>query len=263
MMFRDSLSLLGRLFVSALLGLFWIVVLSAYVEFDLLPASLYAVAVLAAFAAVHVWWAWPRWSAERLQWPSVETWAALPAGMAVSLVLTLGQVAWFLVAGELPPPEPTPVTEWYLLPVLVVIGFPVIEEIVFRAWMQKPVEDLIHPAVAIGTMAAIFAGFHSGGSFPLRFLMGCFYGAAAWVSRSVWIAVALHATSNALVGPLDVISEFPAVDQWLRATSAAGPIWLDVTAGVLIGSGSVGGAAWIYWLWRRRGLHCSEKKHSN
>jgi len=182
-------------------------------------------------------------------------WTALPVGMAASLVLTLGQVAWFLVAGELPPSEPTPVTELYLLPVLVVVAFPVIEELVFRAWMQKPLEEQIHPAVAIGTVAAIFAGFHSGGSFPLRFLMGCFYGAAAWVSGSVWIAVVLHGTSNALVAPLDVISELPAVDQWLRATSAAGPTWLDVAAVGLLAGGSLGGAAWIYWLRRRCMLH--------
>ena len=254
MTLRSSLRLLGRLFVSALAGLFWLIVLSVYVEFSLFLATLYALAVVASFAVAHVWWAWPRWSAERLQGPPTEMWTALPVGLAAAVLLTLGRAAWLLVAGDLPPPEPTPTTELYLLPVLVIGAFPVIEEIVFRGWMQTPLEDQVHPALAIIIPAAIFAGFHSGGSFLSHFLMGCFYGAAAWVSRSVWIAVALHATSNAVVAPLDVISEFPTVDQWLRATAAAGPTWLYVTAVVLLAAGSVGGAAWIYGLWRRRML---------
>jgi len=255
MTLRGSLSLFGRLFLSMLTGLFWVVVLSAYVEFALPFAVLYAFIVVTSFAVVHVWLAWPRWATDRLQLPPPETWAVLPLGMAAALVLTLGQVAGFLVAGDLPPAEPTPVTELYLLPVLVVVAFPVIEEMVFRVWMQKPLEDQIHPVVGIVAVAAIFAGFHSSGSFPLRLLMGCFYGAAAWVSGSVWIPVTLHAVSNALVVPLDLVSKLPAVDQWLRATSAAGPVWLDVAAVVLTGGGTIGGAAWIYWLWRRRMLH--------
>ena len=254
MTLRSSLRLLARLFVSAFVGLFWLIVLSAYVEFSLFLAMPYALAVVAAFGVAHLWWAWPRWSAKRLQGPATEMWTALPVGLAAAAVLTLGQVAWFLVAGDLPPPEPTPTTELYLLPVLVIGAFPVIEEIVFRGWMQAPLEDQVHPALAIIIPAAIFAGFHSGGSFLSHFLMGCFYGAAAWVSQSVWIAVALHATSNAVVAPLDVISEFPTVDQWLRATANAGPLWLDVAAVGLLAAGSVGGATWIYGLWRRRML---------
>jgi membrane protease YdiL (CAAX protease family) len=251
MTLRASLSLLARLFLSGLMGLFWVIVLSAYVEFSLLPAALYSLTVVGSFAVVHGWFAWPKWSAGRLQLPTAAMWRLLPVGIAAVLVLTLGRVAWFLVTGDLPPDEPTPVTELYLLPVLVTVAFPVIEEITFRAWMQKPLEDQIHPAVGIIAVAVIFAGFHSGGSFPLRFLMGCFYGATAWISGSVWMSVLLHAASNALIVPLDMASELPAVDQWLRATSAAGPMWLDVAAAVLIGGGSVGGATWIYWLWRR------------
>jgi membrane protease YdiL (CAAX protease family) len=155
-----------------------------------------------------------------------------------------------LVSNNLPPPEPTPTTEWHLLPVLAILAYPVIEEIAFRGWMQKPLEYQAHPALAIFIPAVIFAVLHSDTFFSLHLLMGCLYGAAAWVSRSVWIAVALHATSNAAVAPLDVLSEVPAVDQWLRATADAGPLWLDVAMAGLFMAGSIGETGWIYGLWR-------------
>ena len=252
MTLRNSMRLLGRLLVSALVGLFWLVALSAYVEFALPLATLYALSVVSAFAAAHVWWAWPHWSAKRLQWPAPEMWSALPVGLAAAVLLTSGQAAWLLVANDLPPPEPTPTTEWYLLPVLAVLAYPVIEEIVFRGWMQKPLEDQVHPALAIIIPAAVFAALHSDTFFSMHLLMGCFYGAAAWVSRSVWIAAALHAMANAVVAPLDLLSELPAVDQWLRATAGAGPLWLDVAAVGLLAAGSIGGAGWIYGLWRNQ-----------
>ena len=242
--------LLGRLLVAALVGLFWLVALSAYVEFALPVATLYALLVSAVFATVHVWWAWPRWSAKRLQWPAPEMWTALPVGLAAAVLLTLGQAAWLLVANDLPPPEPTPTTELYLLPVLAIMAYPVIEEIVFRGWMQKSLEHQVHPALAIIIPATIFAALHSDTFFSLHLLMGCFYGAAAWASGSVWVAVALHAMANAVVAPLDVLSELPVVDQWLRATAEAGPLWLDVAAAGLLAAGSVGGAGWIYGMWR-------------
>lgn len=113
--------------------------------------------------------------------------------------------------------------------------------------MQRPLEVQIHPAVGIIAVAGLFAAFYNTGSLPLCLLMGCFDGAAAWISGSVWTPVALHAASNALIIPLDdVLSELPAVDQWLRATSAVSPLWLDEAAVLLIGGGSVGGADWIY-----------------
>ena len=256
---RNLLKLAGRLFFSAFLGLFWLIALGAYVEFSLLPAILYVLLILALFLVVHVWFRRPRWSSARLQFPTVNSWKLLPIGLLAILVLTLGNIAWFLAAGDLPEGEIEPGTEFYLLPGLAIVAFPLIEEIVFRGWMQKPLEDQFHPVAAILIVAAIFAGFHSSGSFEMRLISGCFYGAAAWATGSVWIAVALHAFSNLIVLIFDKISEIPAGEQWLRATSEAGPMWLDVTAIALMVIGTAGAAFWVWRAWQRSG---KTKNHS-
>jgi len=173
-----------------------LVALSTYFEFALLLATLYALLVVAAFATVHVWWAWPLWSEEGLQWPAPEMWSVLPVGFAAAVLLTLGQAAWLLMTDDLRPPESTSTTEWYLLPVLDVLAYPVMEEISFRRWMQKSLEQHVQPAIAVIIPAAIFATLHSDIFFSMYLLMGCFYGDAAWVSGPVWITVKLHAMAN-------------------------------------------------------------------
>jgi hypothetical protein len=41
--------------MSAVVGLFWVVALGAYVEFGPLLATLYTLLVVTAFAAAHIW----------------------------------------------------------------------------------------------------------------------------------------------------------------------------------------------------------------
>lgn len=243
-----------RLLGATLLGLFWVVILSAYVEFSLPLAIIYSLSVLAAFVLLHLWLQWPGWAAERLRFPSVQMWMLLPWGLLASLLITLGQIAQFLSAGDLPILEPKPTTELVLLPLLAICAYPLIEEIVFRGWIQQLLEDQFHAVVAIIVAAAVFAGFHSTGSFALRFMSGCFYGAAAWTSGSIWIAVALHAGSNAVVASLDLMSTLPAAEQWFRATAAAGPLWLDVAWIGLIIIGGSGAALWTWWVWHHLDL---------
>ena len=80
---------------------------------------------------------------------------------------------------------------------------PIIEELAARGWIQGGMSRVARPSFAILVSAALFAVAHSWGAgqliFPIgAFLSGILFGICVIMTRSVWAAVALHATANAL-----------------------------------------------------------------
>ena len=82
---------------------------------------------------------------------------------------------------------------------------PVLEEFVFRGWIQKTLESRLSPAPAISITAMLYAGVHgSAERLPLFFGLGALFGWAVWRTGSIWAGILLHACYNA---SLLVVSE--------------------------------------------------------
>ncbi|HET6763727.1 MAG TPA: type II CAAX endopeptidase family protein, partial [Longimicrobiaceae bacterium] len=76
---------------------------------------------------------------------------------------------------------------------------PVLEEMVCRGWLQRPLERRVGPAPGIAIAATVFAALHmQPAGFLNRFILGAFAGYAVWVTGSLWSGVALHAANNLL-----------------------------------------------------------------
>jgi membrane protease YdiL (CAAX protease family) len=121
--------------------------------------------------------------------------------------------------------------------VLVVYGVgvaPLIEEFVFRGWIQRPLERRFGAAWAIAVTSLLFALFHfEPGGFPIRLAGSAVVGYAVFATRSIWAGVALHAAWNALLFAAD--AAFPGFDPF-----GAGPVLALPAALVLLAC-----AAWI------------------
>ena len=89
---------------------------------------------------------------------------------------------------------------------------PLLEELLFRGWMQRTLERVVPVPVAIGATALAFAAVHlEAFGFPLRAALGAAAGTAAWSTRSIWPAVVLHAAYNGAL--LVASSAVPGVDE--------------------------------------------------
>jgi len=82
--------------------------------------------------------------------------------------------------------------------VLVAAVAPLMEEFLFRGWMQRGLERRLRPWSAIVVTAFVFAAVHAQlFGFPLRFGFALASGYAAWATRSIWPSVVLHGAYNA------------------------------------------------------------------
>ena len=80
---------------------------------------------------------------------------------------------------------------------LVVVLAPVIEETVFRGWIQRSLERFWGPAPAVVVTAALFALMHGIPEYmPYYFGMGVLFGGIVLVTRSLWGSILLHAAYN-------------------------------------------------------------------
>jgi membrane protease YdiL (CAAX protease family) len=83
---------------------------------------------------------------------------------------------------------------------MTVIVAPVLEEFVFRGWIQGTIERQFGPLIAVRLVALAFAFTHSGMEWPVfTFASGCLFGATIWATRSIWSSVVLHAAANLTV----------------------------------------------------------------
>ncbi len=175
---------------------------------------LVAAPVLLILAGVFVWWYWirPRRFRRRrgpadlrLRPLPARTFRPLAAGIAVACVAT--EAVHVLHLRFLPVPSEDPFQwlfalweqpwGWLVIFLLVVVLAPVIEETVFRGWIQRPLERLWGPAPAVVVTAALFALIHGIPEYmPYYFGMGVLFGGVVLVTRSLWGSILLHATYN-------------------------------------------------------------------
>jgi membrane protease YdiL (CAAX protease family) len=225
-----------------LLWLLWQWLLLAPVAARASPAAVagWAVAVGAAFlcfAGGRLGWNRRLRVHSRLRPPPAAgaTLALLPPLLLLLLSLTV-----LLLALELAVPDVYPEALMELLArsgggavfLLLAVGvIPVLEEVGFRGWVQRPLEPRIGPRAAILATAVVFALAHVGSSFfPARLAGGVVLGAAVHATRSVWTGIVLHAGWNG--GMLVLAAAAPGWDP-----SGAGWGWAaPAAAGAVLGA---------------------------
>jgi membrane protease YdiL (CAAX protease family) len=173
-----------------------------------------AAPLLLLLAMVFVWWYWirprpfrrRRGPADlRLRRLPARTLRPLAAGIVAACIAS--QAVLLLHLRFLPVPSEDPFIAlfaigqqpwgWLLLFLLIVVLAPIIEETVFRGWIQRPLERLWGPAPAVIVSAALFALFHAIPEYlPYYFLMGVLFGGVVLVTRSLWASILLHAAYN-------------------------------------------------------------------
>ncbi|MBN2201276.1 CPBP family intramembrane metalloprotease [bacterium] len=82
---------------------------------------------------------------------------------------------------------------------MAVIAAGVVEEMLFRGFLQTSLERSGTPGKAIGATAAVFAFLHFNPWWTFQiFALGIVLGILAWRSRSIWPCVVIHALNNAV-----------------------------------------------------------------
>jgi membrane protease YdiL (CAAX protease family) len=125
---------------------------------------------------------------------------ALAAVLFGSFAVTR-RLVWFtlMAPGEGPilePPRGIPIPMAALV-VLAVVFAPVGEEVVFRGWLQTPLEGTIGPVASILVAAALFGAIHLDGWDGIdHFVAGALCGYFVWRTGSLWAGIALHAANN-------------------------------------------------------------------
>ncbi len=135
-------------------------------------------------------------------------WLAAPAQMVLNLALLL--LASRVVTM---PNGDDPISKyaeqqngWLAVAIFVIVVGPIIEEFTFRGLMQRKLERLLGPGVAIWTTSVVFALAHwQLGGFPSRVAAGLMLGYLAYVTRSIWPGVLLHMLANGGVVALAVL----------------------------------------------------------
>ena len=208
--------------------LFWAVAQTIFLIplFQIPPAV--GVLLNAAIAAGFVWWFVVR-PAARADRRRAATFRVRPVPQDASrwivpaAVAMVGVVITALVV--LPrflqiPPDKTTFLDAYLeqplgpaaVFVMVAVIAPLLEEFLFRGWMQRSLERRTSAWTAIAVTALTFGVVH-GELFglPLRIAFGLASGYLAWRTRSIWPSVVLHGAYN---GSLVMLSgALPQVDE--------------------------------------------------
>lgn len=168
-----------------------------------------------AVAAGFVWW-WALRPAVRRDPLRRATYRLRPVPTAVAPWLLPVAAALVVFAGAMlvvvarfvPPPATERLLEAYArrpggaLAVLLVavIVAPLLEEFLFRGWLQRALERRYPAGVAIGVTALVFSLAHlQAFGFPARLVAGGVFGYAAWRTRSIWPGVVLHGLYNGLL----------------------------------------------------------------
>lgn len=232
------------------LWLLWYLVLTGAFALEPRAAIGWAAAVTIAFLWMHaVPMRWNRrlraWS--RLRWPPAGI--GWTAALAPGLLLLLGSLSTALLALGLATPDelPKPLAEFMERPwgplafvLIATTAVPVMEEVGFRGWVQRPLERRIGAQAAIGVAAVLFALAHLGSTLlPARVAGGLVLGHAVYATRSVWTGILLHAAWNA--GMFAIGALFPEWDPTGAGWGTAGPALLGAAAGLL----------WCVWGVRR------------
>ncbi len=141
--------------------------------------------------------------AGRFSWPAT-------LGIAILIYLTMSMIAGIYVqtTGYVNEQQITswvseslegdPVVLGLLLVAVVVMG-PVVEELVFRGYLQSALAEKMPPWVAVALSSLVFGAFHLElGAFPLLVLAGAGMGAVYQITGALWPAILMHMVSNGL-----------------------------------------------------------------
>jgi membrane protease YdiL (CAAX protease family) len=176
------------------------------------------------------------------QWP----WAIITALAITVLLLAFLSVYTRLV----PPPElPDDLIARYLdqrlgwLPIFIaaVAVRPVVEEVIFRGWVQGRLSEDFGPEFAIVTAAGLYAIVQLDfWGVPYRFLLGLASGYTVYLTRSIWAGVLMNAAFNGALYLVDAImpdtAEFSALSE--------GALGMARVAAVILAAGAVASFAW-------------------
>ncbi len=177
------------------------------------------------------------------QWP----WAIVTA--VAMTVLLLAFVSLYSRLVPPPPPSPDNPFDAYIkqpigwLPFVVwwVAVGPVVEEVIFRGWIQGRLSRDYGPEVAIVTAAALFAlGLLDPWEVPHRFLLGLASGYTVYLTRSIWSGVLMHAM---FYGGWEAADAFSSSPDDLSALSA-GPQGVSRVIAVILAAAAVASFAW-------------------
>ena len=131
-------------------------------------------------------------------------WGIVGAWIGATIVLdNLVSVVWFhLVPRAADYPNPFEELErlplgWLPLYATMLVAAPLVEEVAFRGWVQRPLERRAGAAWAIGISALLFALAHG---YPLLVpyyvAAGVALGASVYLTRSLWVGIVAHAAHN-------------------------------------------------------------------
>lgn len=199
------------------LGFIWVMALGVSFRLSPLTAVAYGSLLVGLFVFFHVVRADLRARATARLRPLRLSWMLLAAGVGVaasfSLSTGLFQSLWLPSTPDSGPGGLEAILKqpggFASVVYLIAVVFPLIEEFVFRGWIQRPIERLLGPWIAVPAAALLFAFTHSGVEWPFKqFTAGCFYGAAVWATRSIWIGVLLHMSANLTVSVFIGLNEF-------------------------------------------------------
>ena len=204
-----------------------------------------------AIAGLFVWWFVLRGGPEadyrratfRLNAPPTQALRRLPF-VAIALVLIV--FASLVVVPKVipfPADKGDPLEAYLQLPFglitvlsLASIVVPLVEEFLFRGWVQSRLERKLSPALAIVIAATIFGVVHfQVFGLPVRIIFGMTAGYYAWATRSIWPGVLLHAVYNGVL--LGGGTATPGVDEhtllrWSETPSVFWPALLVFVASV-------------------------------
>lgn len=236
---------IGRALLAAGAGLvlwmLWYLVLSGAFAMEPRAGMGWAAAVTVAFVWLHgARLPWNRrlrtWS--RLRWP--------PAGigwtlaLAPALLLLLVSLSVLLLALGLARPDemPQPLLEFAERPwgglafvLIATTAVPVLEEVGFRGWVQRPLERRMGAQAAIGAASLLFALAHLGSTLlPARVAGGLVLGHAVHATRSVWTGILLHAAWNGGMFALGAL--LPEWDPTGTGWTTAGPALAGTAVGL-------------------------------
>jgi len=125
---------------------------------------------------------------------------------------------------------------------------PVVEEFVFRGFVQRELERRHGPALGITLAAVLFAVVHFlPWVFPLHFVLGFAFGFAVYATRSIWSGVILHAANNtaAVIGfGLGEEEIEPTGGFWSTGPTAELYVSLGMLAGALLLAAWLGSRLW-------------------
>ncbi|MGZ8492488.1 MAG: CPBP family intramembrane glutamic endopeptidase [Gemmatirosa sp.] len=241
------------LFWGVVQGVFLIPRLPPSTGFFVPPAA--GAALNLAIAAGFVWWfAWRR--AARADRRRAATFrlrpipsAAAPWLVPASLAMVSVVVAGLLVLPRfLPiPPDKTTFLDAYLREplgpvavfVMVALIAPLLEEFLFRGWMQRSLERRTTARNAIVVTALTFGAIHLDlFGLPLRVAFGLASGYLAWRTRSIWPSVVLHGAYN---GSLVLLGgALPQVDErMLEGWSRTDAIFYPALVGLVLAGGTL------------------------